>query len=207
MQGYLTDGEILILRQPISIPDINKMISQKKDVVVCQKERKKIGKFFLVIWQKILKLLLGITLYDGNNANIYFGEELSPVLRETNNLSFATRIDRWKGIEKGKAEVVCDNEKYYVDKKSVLLNMSYILICILAATLVTTFVCVFTNVSVIIGLLLFCLDAICFAITVMMIITTILNFQVGSQKVPNIQEVDVLEKEEIDENLEGEQNV
>ena len=190
LQKYIEQGSVMIMRKPIKMEEFNRFISQRKDIVTCQRTMGKIKAFFFMLWQNILKLLLGVRLYAGDPTAIYFSEEISAVLAQSYNLSYSSRVDRWRGAEQAVVAVEGDMVKTAVDKKS---NVKYIIggaICLAVATVVTVFVCIFAQMSIIIGLLLACLDIIALAVALIMAVMIGFNANVGNKKFKDAFEVE-----------------
>lgn len=182
MQKYIQVGELFIIRKPITYNEFKDFLKNDRDIVVCKTNLSPIKKFFFMIWQKILRLCLGVRLYDGDTSAIYFGEDLAAVLAQSNNLSYSSRVDRWRGVDQGSVIVEGEPVKTEVDKKE---NIKYLLFGLLALILgaaVTTVVAIFARVNVIIGLFLFCLDAICLAVFLLLLVVIIFNTVVGKKK-------------------------
>lgn len=182
MQKYIQVGELFIIRKPITYNEFKDFLKNDRDIVVCKTNLSPIKKFFFMIWQKILRLCLGVRLYDGDTSAIYFGEDLAAVLAQSNNLSYSSRVDRWRGVDQGSVIVEGEPVKTEVDKKE---NIKYLLFGLLALILgaaVTTVVAIFAKVNVIIGLFLFCLDAICLAVFLLLLVVIIFNTVVGKKK-------------------------
>lgn len=182
MQKYIQVGELFIMRKPITYNEFKDFLKNDRDIVVCKTNLSPIKKFFFMIWQKILRLCLGVRLYDGDTSAIYFGEDLAAVLAQSNNLSYSSRVDRWRGVDQGSVIVEGEPVKTEVDKKE---NIKYLLFGLLALILgaaVTTVVAIFAKVNVIIGLFLFCLDAICLAVFLLLLVVIIFNTVVGKKK-------------------------
>lgn len=182
MQKYIQVGELFIMRKPITYNEFKDFLKNDRDIVVCKTNLSPIKKFFFMIWQKILRLCLGVRLYDGDTSAIYFGEDLAAVLAQSNNLSYSSRVDRWRGVDQGSVIVEGEPVKTEVDKKE---NIKYLLFGLLALILgaaVTTVVAIFARVNVIIGLFLFCLDAICLAVFLLLLVVIIFNTVVGKKK-------------------------
>lgn len=182
MQKYIQVGELFIIRKPITYNEFKDFLKNDRDIVVCKTNLSPIKKFFFMIWQKILRLCLGVRLYDGDTSAIYFGEDLAAVLAQSNNLSYSSRVDRWRGVDQGAVIVEGEPVKTEVDKKE---NIKYLLFGLLALILgaaVTTVVAIFARVNVIIGLFLFCLDAICLAVFLLLLVVIIFNTVVGKKK-------------------------
>ncbi len=190
LQKYIEQGSVMIMRKPIKMEEFNRFISQRKDIVTCERKMGKVKAFFFMLWQNILKLFLGVRLYAGNPSVIYFSEEISAVLAQSYNLSYSSRVDRWRGIEQAVVQVDGDDVKTPVDKKS---NLKYIIggaICLAVATVVTVFVCIFAQMSIIIGLLLACLDIIALATALIMAVMIGFNTTVGNKKFKDANEVE-----------------
>ncbi len=181
LQKYLSIGSILILRKPISENELNGFLNSNKDVVTCRKNTSAFKNFFVDLWQKILKLCLGVKLYDGDTSAIYFAEDISTVILGSSNLSYNSRVDRWKGIEQGTVIVEGDAVKTEADKKLNIRNVIISLVALLVGAAVTTVVSVFATVNIIVGLLLFCLDVICVMIVLILLVMTIFNCMVGKK--------------------------
>ena len=181
LQKYLGYGAILIMRKPITENEFNSFVKTNKDVVVCKNKLGSVKNFFYTLWQNILKLVLGVRLYDGDTSVIYFAEDIATVILGSSNLSYNSRVDRWRGIEQGSVFVEGEKVDTPKDIKSNIRNMVISLIAILIGATVTTVVSIFASVNVIIGLLLFCLDAICLIIVLILLIMTIFNNTVGKK--------------------------
>ena len=181
LQKYVDVGAVMILRKAISIDEFYQFVNNKRDIVLCKNSNGTIKKFFLSIWQKILKTFLGIKVYDGDTSVILFKEDISTVLMETNDLSFSSRVDRWRGVKQGTVSVSGEMVKTEVDVKNNIKYLVFALLALIIGAVVTTCVCVFVNVNIIVGLLLICLDIICLSISLIMIVITIFNCMVGKK--------------------------
>lgn len=189
MQKYLEEGAVMILRKPITIEEFNNFIRAKKDIVLCEKKVNKFKQFINFIWQKMLKLFLGVKLYEGDTSVILFGEDISSVFSSINDLSFSSRVDRWRGLEQGTVEVKGSAVKTEVDKKAIFKYLIISIISLLVGVVVTTCVSLFAPMSIIVGLLLFCLDIICLTILCIMIVLIIFNYTIGKKHFENAVEV------------------
>lgn len=202
LHGYVEEGGIVIIRKPIKIDELNEFLSQEQEIVICKKKRTGLKALFFSLWQKILRLFLGVNLYSGSTSVVYFSENIAPVLRQTNNISYASRVDRWRGVEKATVETGCEDVKYKADKKSMLTNIIFIFDLLFIACAVTFLVSLFTKVTIIIGLLLFFLDALSLIITLILLVMTIFNAMVGKRDVGYAME----EGTEIDLEFKGDEN-
>lgn len=208
LQKYLVEGSVLILRKVITVDELYNFLKSKKDVVVCERQSNIFVKFFIFLWQKILKMILGLKLYEGDTSVIFFNDEISSVLFSTNDLSFATRVDRWRRIEQSTVKVEGKAVKTDIDYKSILKFIMISILSLAVAVSVTVCVSIFVPVTIIIGLLLFCLDVICLSILAIMMVLIIFNVIVGKKHFENAKEVNNNFVEDSDEDdiiiLEGE---
>ena len=177
----LQEGEVMVLRKPITIEEFNKFYSCKEDIAVCKQQRGKIGKFFHNLWQKILKLCLGVKLYEGDTSVIKFNEDIGAVLSQTHDLSYATRVDRWKGLTTESIETKEEKVKAEKDKKSILMCSITAVVALVVALVTSLCVCLLTKVNIIGGLLLVCLDVICLAVICVMMVMVGFNCEVGKK--------------------------
>ncbi len=182
MQKYIQVGELFIIRKPITYNEFKDFLKNDRDIVVCKTNLSPIKKFFFMIWQKILRLCLGVRLYDGDTSAIYFGEDLAAVLAQSNNLSYSSRVDRWRGVDQGSVIVEGEPVKTEVDKKENIKYLLFGLFALILGAAVTTVVAIFARVNVIIGLFLFCIDAICLAVFLLLLVVIIFNTVVGKKK-------------------------
>ena len=175
LQKYISVGSIMIMRKPISENEFNSFVNNNKDVVTCRRNLSSFKAILFNFWQKILKTFLGVRLYEGDASVIYFAEDIASVILSSSNLSYNSRVDRWRGIEQGTVVVEGESVKTETDKKANIRNFIISLIAIAVAVSVTTVVSIFARVNLIVGLLLFCLDFIALAIVLILLVITIFN--------------------------------
>ena len=197
LQKYLGEGAILILRKPITVNEFNSFANTKRDIVTCRRTLTKIQSFFMGLWQKILKLCLGVKLYDGDTSAIYFGDDISSVVLNSSNLSYNSRVNRWKGVDQDTIVVEGDKVKADKDTKTNINSMIISFITLLIGVVVTTIVSIYATVNIIVGLLLFCLDVICLSVILIFAIMTIFNNIVGKKQYGYAVEVMDEEDEQI----------
>lgn len=197
LQKYLGEGAILILRKPITMNEFNSFANTKRDIVTCRRTLTKIQSFFMGLWQKILKLCLGVKLYDGDTSAIYFGDDISSVVLNSSNLSYNSRVNRWKGVDQDTIVVEGDKVKADKDTKTNINSMIISFIALLIGVVVTTIVSIYATVNIIVGLLLFCLDVICLSVILIFAIMTIFNNIVGKKQYGYAVEVMDEEDEQI----------
>lgn len=102
LQQLLEEGATIILRKQLSHDELLKFLTSKTDITVCdQKKRNKFCEFFFNIWKKIIRLLFDFSFFDGDVSAVGFSEEISKVILNISNLSYASRVNRWKGVTVG----------------------------------------------------------------------------------------------------------
>ena len=190
LQSLIGSGPLMIMRKPITMEEFNRFVSQNKDVVTCKRKHGKIKSFMFKIWQKILKLFLGVRLYEGDSSVVYFSPEISSVISQSGNLSYSSRVDRWRGIEQSTVETKSPPVKTTINNKHNLYFIIFAIMSIIVASAVTTLVCIFTKRSIIIGLLIACVDILAFAITLIMIIMISFNTVVGKKQFNRALEIE-----------------
>ena len=92
------EGKILICRKSVSEEEIQKFFASKTDITVCEEKHNKFKNFFYKVWQYIIKLLFGFNFFDGDISIVCFSEKLYPVVSSLSNISFQTRVNRWKYV-------------------------------------------------------------------------------------------------------------
>jgi len=181
IQDYLEEGSILILRKPVSIEEFEKIVNSDRDVVTSKRERSKCKAFIFNTWQNLIRMILGVKMYAGDYSVVYMNEDIADVAMSTGNLSYSSRVNRWKGIKQG---VITTRAKDEIEYKRTN-NLKYMLLAILLLVLgagVTTVVSIFAQMSIIIALFLFCLDAVCLAIAFILIVMRIFTNLVGKKQ-------------------------
>lgn len=175
------DGALMILRRPITIEEFYSFAKRKEDIVVIKKKRSKVGNFFFNLWQKILKSVLGLKLYDGDYGAIMFNDVVASVSNQSNDLSFTSRADRWRGVNTSSVEVKGESPRTEIDKKNIAISSVVGALMLVLGVTVTLLVALLTKVSTMGGLLLFCLDAICVCVFFVMMVMVGFGCKVGKK--------------------------
>ena len=140
LKDFTSKGKLFIVRAPINQKEIDKFLSSKADITLCSKKKgNKFVEFFRNLGEKIIRTLFGFTPYQGNVRAICFGENPSDILREGYNISYATRVDRWKGYSYSTIDVLEPNIKNEYNVKNVAIMLSVwilLLLCGIAGTVV-----------------------------------------------------------------------
>lgn len=140
IKGYAKKGKMMIVRAPILQKELDKFISSKQDITYCSKKKvtNKFVAFFKELGQKIIRTIFGFSPYQGNVRAIAFSENPSDILREGYNISYATRVDRWKGYSYAEIDVQGDEVKPSYNVKKVAISLaiwSFVLLAAIAGTI------------------------------------------------------------------------
>lgn len=124
LKDYVKKGKILFLRKPISQEELDGFVSSQADITYLKrKSQGKFKDFFHNLFNKIIKWIFGFAPYEGDPSAIMFGEEPAEILQEASNVSYATRVNRWKGYSFSTIETDGLPEKMEYNKKSVALSL------------------------------------------------------------------------------------
>ncbi len=179
-------GPILILRRPIGKKDLEKILSTNETIVLANgKKRNKIASFFVDLWHKFIKLIFGVGYFEGDTSVIMFDDDFSEVLLQVGNISYNSRVNRFKGVSEKTVDIAQGKkEAYPIDKKQAVVysSISVGLIAVaLAVTLLVTLLV--SNISFIIGLLIACVDVICVFMAGVFLMMLFFNRKVGKRHV------------------------
>lgn len=184
MQAVLLGEAVFIARKPFTKDEFYRFTSQESQIVVCEQTQKNvIMKFLYGLWCKIVKAVFGVKFFQGDTSLVYFDKNLGNVLTNVSNLSYCTRVDRWRGISQAAIPTREPTSKIKYDKKMALRLLLFAILSIVVGVVVTTVVSIFTKVNIVIGLLLACLDAICLIITFLLLITYCFNMRIGKKNI------------------------
>ena len=191
---FVLAGKILILKKPLSKKDFEKVIFTKEKIVVQKIQPKnRFVAFFTKIWHAIVKLFFGVAFYEGDTSVIMFNEDLADVLIQTGNISYNSRVNRWRGITEQTIDLDDKNKVGYpVDKKQNLIYSVMVGVLIAFAVLFTTLISIFVNINFIIGLLIVCVDILCIFTSILLIMMMIFNNKVGKK---NVEQAKIIEKD------------
>lgn len=126
LADYIDKGKMFIVRTPISQKEVDMFVASKTEITFCApKKRSSVANFFHKLGQKIIKMLFGFTTYDGDVSAIMFGESTSEIIREGKNISYATRVNRWRGYSTSTVEIEGERVKLEYNKKNVGLMLGF----------------------------------------------------------------------------------
>lgn len=179
---YVQDGKIIVLRKLISAAELNEFIASTTDITVCAtKKLNKFCQFFYNIWQKIIKLLFDFSFFEGDVSVVALGENAAMVAKNITNLSYATRINRWKGLSQSAVSVASKPAKKEYDKVKVnamLIGWIALFLAVIASTAVYF---VFAEASFLAGFLWACALLLSLLSVVIAINIYLLNVKTGKR--------------------------
>lgn len=179
LQDYLMDGEIMVLRKPLKEKEFEKIVNSDRDVVTAKVVRGKVKTWFHSMWQKLTKLILGVRSYAGDPSVIYFNSDLADVVLSSNNLSYSSRVNRWKGIKQAVITIDSQTDKKKTDVPMLLKYSLIAAALVIVGVAVTTVVAIFVPVSFVVILLLVCLDAVCISVAFILVVMGIFTNMTG----------------------------
>ncbi len=176
-------GKILILRRALGRKDLEKFLSSNESIVLgAKKKRNKVASFFVGIWHKFIKLIFGVGFFEGDTSAIMFDEDFSEVLLQAGNISYNSRVNRFRGVTEKTVEIAEGKaDPYPIDKKQTAVYSSISAGLVAVAVLVTVLLCLFVNISFIIGLLIACVDIICVFMAGIFMMMLFFNRRVGKR--------------------------
>lgn len=185
-QEKLLGEGVFIARKPFTKEEFYNFTNQDAQIVVCkQKPKNKLSALLYAFWCYIVKNVFGVKFFEGDTSLIYFEKSQGSVLANINNLSYSTRIDRWKAVKHTSVATSEPAVKPIVDKHQQTILLLSAIFAITFASVVTILVAFLTNISIITGLLLACLDTICVIIFALLLITIFFNRKIGKKDFKN----------------------
>lgn len=182
---FVLAGQTVILRRAVDGKKLDRFLSTNAEITLAKTQSKnKVCSFFINLWHKIVQIFFGVKFYDGDSNIIKFSKNLSEVLLQTGNISYNSRVNRWKGVEQ--VSVVVDDgkgEKFQTDKKQDLIYSLSAVMFITLAVIITVLLCIFVNVNFVLGLLIVCVDIIFVFIAIILIMMLAFNRKIGKKNV------------------------
>lgn len=190
LKAYLTSGKVVIARRPFTKREFESIVSSDAQITYFESKRKNgFREFCKNIVSSMVKLLFGVDFFDGDISLIGFDEDLGEVLANVNSLSYATRVDRWRGVEHEKVEAENPAIEIEDNKKSNAKLISFSVLSTIIPVIVTVIVAVFAKVSFVIGMLLFCFVLLGVCSTLLMLCTLYFNNRVGKRYFDDAKEI------------------
>lgn len=190
LQSQLEDGKTLIMRKKLSKQEVAKFLDSKADITVCDKKpRNKFSEFFYNLWKKIIRLMFDLTFFDGDVSAVAFSENLSGVIQNISNLSYASRINRWKGVSEGAVQTSSKPAKkeYSRLKNNVMLiGWTALFLAVVASTAVYF---LFEPATFLAGFLWTCAIVISSLCLILAVVIYIMNIKTGKRHFKKAEEV------------------
>ena len=139
LKEEIEEGKVIVCRKPLSDEEIDKFFASEEDVIICKETRSKFHNFFFKLWQIFMQMLFGFEFFDGDVSVVCFNERLYPVLKNIDNLSYSSRVNKWKKVKVGTVEVSSKPVKKEYNKVKANVNF-YSWIFLFLATVASAFV-------------------------------------------------------------------
>ncbi len=137
----MQEGGVMVLRRPISLEEFESLKASDADIVRLQKHRSKFAEFWTNLWKKIIRAIFAFFYFEDISA-IYFKENMFKLVKNLNNLSYITRIDRFIGY---KQETIESSVKPPKKDYDVFMNVAQLVISILFVALCVVWSIVFCS--------------------------------------------------------------
>ena len=96
-KNIVDSGKIAIVRRPLLIEEYQALVGTEYDIAYLKQNRNKFVSFFKKLNAKILRALFAFDYFDDISA-ICFNENMFELVCDSNNLSMASRINRYVGV-------------------------------------------------------------------------------------------------------------
>lgn len=190
LKDYLDLGRVVIARRPFTLKEFENIVKSDAQITYFQGKRQgSVKEFFKKLVSGFVKILFGVNFFDGDISLIGFDQDLGEVLCNVNSLSYATRVDRWRGVEQGKVDAEKEEVRIEQNKKGNANLIIFSILSTLIPVLTTILVSVFTKVGFIVGMLLFCFVLLGVCSSLFMLCTLYFNKKVGRRNFINALEV------------------
>ena len=117
LKAQTDEGKIIVCRKAVDAKVLQKFINSEKDIALCKIKRGKFKTFLFNCWQKIVNFVFGIGCFEGDTSVVAFSKDLFKVLNNTDNLSYYSRINKWKGVSFDYIDAGITPVKMEYDKK------------------------------------------------------------------------------------------
>ena len=145
-------GRVLICRRPLTDEEFSKLTQSQKDVSTLKAKHSKFFTMLKNFAKKIVKKFFAFTFFEDISA-ICFGENMFELMSTIQNLSMASRINRYVGIDVEEIETSEKQvKKQYSRTKNILLFLLWTLLFVGSVT-GGVLICVFTPLHALIVIL------------------------------------------------------
>lgn len=182
LQKFIMNANVFIARKPFTREEFENFVSADANIVSCERVQGNIAtRFFKKLWSKIIRYVFGVKFFMGDTSLMFFNENMGSILDKVNNLSYSTRVSRWRGIKQQTIKTSYPPVKAESDPKSNLMLILFSILSILIAVVVTTLVAIFTKPIVLVIILLVCLCMVCLSVSSFLILTYLFNLMIGKR--------------------------
>ncbi len=119
-------GRLVVVRRPLEQDEFFKLVSEQADVASFHKPRNKFVMFFKNLAKKILRSIFAITYFDDISA-VGFSENMHELMTAVPNLSMATRINRYVGVDMQEIETNSKPARKIYDK---FMNWAFLILAV-----------------------------------------------------------------------------
>lgn len=191
LQTELRKGSLIILRKRVDDEVIKNFANSKFDITVCDKKKtNKFCEFFVNLWKKVVRFLFDLAIFEGDVSVVAFSDKISDVVRNISNLSYASRINRWKGVDIGYVETNSKPaKKEYSRQKNFIMLFSWIfvLLAVIGSTVVYFYFKPATFLAVFLWICALLIASLC---TIIAVIVFTITLKIGKRYFLKAQEVE-----------------
>lgn len=182
LQSLLSNGKVVVCRRPFTRNEFDKLVSSNAQATYfARKPKSSFVEFFRNILSFMIKFLFGVNFFDGDVSMIAFDADMSSVLQNVGNLSYSTRVDRWRGIEQSTVESERPPVKIESDKAANIRLIIFAILSLLVPVAITVIVAIFAPVTFVIGMILFSICVLGFVGMILILCSLYFNKIVGKR--------------------------
>ena len=181
LRDELVEGKVLICRKEITPQEIEKFFNSNADIMTVKQKRNKFQEFIFGIWQTFVRMLFGFEFFNGDVSVICFNSNLFPVIKNISNLSYSSRINKWKKVEIHEIETISPPAKKEYDKvktNAMLYGWIFVFLSVVASAFVYFY---FVKATFLTGFLYFCAILIAFVMMFIAVAIYYLNIRCGQR--------------------------
>lgn len=189
LRSDIANGKVVICRRPFTKDEFERLVQSNAQVTYfASKKTNFFSSFLKTIVGWIAKFLFGVKFFDGDISLIAFDSDMGEVLQNVNSLSYATRVDRWRGIEHSVVQNDLSPVQIEKDKTGLIKTLIWALLAIIIPVVTTVLVAVFVkNIGFVIGMVLFCIMALGFCGSLLLLCVAYFNSIVGKRYFPDAE--------------------
>ncbi len=149
----LEKGKILIARRPLTDEEFKNICLSQADIVTLKANHNRFVRFLKDLSTKIVKRFFAFSFFEDISA-ICYGENMFELISVCSNLSMASRINKYVGVEL--EEVVTSEKSVKKDYNRGLNLLKFAFWCLILLGSITggVLICVYNQIQVLIGILI-----------------------------------------------------